>query len=75
MACADGTRSVRLTLLNTVRGRALRRQYQDVRVLRRRRGALLPEPAMRFYGERGEGFRALAVALQWGFPVRAIRRI
>ncbi len=33
------------------------------------------EPAIRFYGERGEGFRALAVALQWGFPVRAVRRI
>lgn len=33
------------------------------------------EPAVRFYGERGEGFRALAVALQWGFPVRAVRRI
>lgn len=33
------------------------------------------EPAVRFYGVRGEGFRALAVALQHGFPVRAIRRI
>lgn len=33
------------------------------------------EPAIRFYGERGEGFRALAVALQWGFPVKAVRRI
>jgi len=33
------------------------------------------EPAVRFYGERGEGFRALAVALQHGFPVRAVRRI
>lgn len=33
------------------------------------------EPAMRFYGERGQGFRALAIALQHGFPVRALRRI
>jgi hypothetical protein len=33
------------------------------------------EPAVRFYGVRGEGFRALAVALQHGFPVRATRRI
>ena len=33
------------------------------------------EPAVRFYGVRGEGFRALAIALQHGFPVRAARRI
>jgi len=33
------------------------------------------EPAVRFYGQRGEGFRALAIALQHGFPVRCIRRI
>ncbi len=33
------------------------------------------EPAVRFYGVRGEGFRALAIALQHGLPVRAIRRI
>jgi hypothetical protein len=33
------------------------------------------EPAVRFYGERGQGFRALAIALQHGFPVRALRRI
>jgi hypothetical protein len=33
------------------------------------------EPAVRFYGERGEGFRALAVSLQYGLPVRAVRRI
>ncbi len=38
-------------------------------------GHSYPEPAIRFYGERGEGFRALAVALQHGFPVRAVRRI
>ena len=33
------------------------------------------EPAVRFYGVRGEGFRALAVALQHGLPVRTVRRI
>ncbi len=33
------------------------------------------EPAIRFYGGRGEGFRALAIALQHGFPIRAVRRI
>ena len=32
------------------------------------------EPAIRFYGVRGEGFRALAVALQHGLPVREIRQ-
>jgi hypothetical protein len=38
-------------------------------------GHSYPEPAIRFYGERGEGFRALAIALQHGFPVRAVRRV
>lgn len=33
------------------------------------------EPTVRFHGERGQGFRALAVALQYGFPVRVLRRI
>ncbi len=33
------------------------------------------EPAVRFYGAHGEGFRALAVALQHDLPVRAVRRI
>jgi hypothetical protein len=33
------------------------------------------EPAVRFYGARGQGFRALAVALQYGLPVRAVRHI
>jgi hypothetical protein len=33
------------------------------------------EPAVRFYGVRGEGFRALAVALQHGLPVRAVHRL
>ena len=31
------------------------------------------EPTVRFYGERGQGFRALAVALQHAFPVKALR--
>lgn len=38
-------------------------------------GHSYPEPAIRFYGERGQGFRALAIALQHGLPVRAVRRI
>ncbi len=38
-------------------------------------GHSYPEPSIRFYGERSEGFRALAIALQNALPVRAIRRI
>ena len=38
-------------------------------------GHTYAEPAVRFYGVRGEGFRALVVALQHGLPARAIRRI
>jgi hypothetical protein len=37
-------------------------------------GHSYPEPAVRFYGDRTEGFRALAVAVQHGLPVRAVRR-
>jgi hypothetical protein len=38
-------------------------------------GHSFPEPTVRFYGGRGEGFRALAVALQVGpLPVKALRR-
>jgi hypothetical protein len=38
-------------------------------------GHSFPEPTVRFYGGRGEGFRALAVALQIGpLPVKALRR-
>ena len=33
------------------------------------------EPAVRFYGPRGEGFRALAAAVCHGLPVRSIRRL
>jgi hypothetical protein len=32
------------------------------------------EPTVRFFGQPEEGFRALAVALEHGFPVAAIRR-
>jgi hypothetical protein len=32
------------------------------------------ESTVRFYGEPGEGFRALAVAVQRGLPVRELRR-
>jgi hypothetical protein len=32
------------------------------------------EPTVRFFGQREEGFRALAIALERGFPVDAIRR-
>ena len=39
------------------------------------RGHSYPEPVVRFHGTRGEGFRALAVAVQNGLPVRAIRRL
>lgn len=38
-------------------------------------GHAYPEPTVRFFGDRSEGFRALAVALQHNFPVRALRRI
>ena len=39
------------------------------------KGHCYPEPTIRFHGERPEGFRALAVALQCGLPVYALRRI
>lgn len=38
-------------------------------------GHSYPEPAVRFYGDRSEGFKALAVAMQHGLPVVALRRI
>lgn len=36
--------------------------------------ALLTRSRVRFYGSRGEGFRALTIAVQRGLPVRAVRR-
>lgn len=37
-------------------------------------GHTYPIPTVRFHGGRAEGFRALAVALQHGFPVDSVRR-
>ena len=39
------------------------------------RGHTFPVPTIRFHGQRDEGFRALAVALQHGFPVSDLRRV
>ena len=38
-------------------------------------GHSFPEPTIRFFGERAEGFRALSVALQYNLPVFALRRV
>ena len=38
-------------------------------------GHTYPEPTIRFSGERPEGFRALAIALQNNLPVSRLRRI
>lgn len=37
-------------------------------------GHAYTEPTVRFHGERAEGFRALAVAVEHGLPVNALRR-
>jgi hypothetical protein len=37
-------------------------------------GHACAEPTVRFAGEREEGFRALAIALQHRFPIQAVRR-
>lgn len=37
-------------------------------------GHAFPEPTVRFYGHRDEGYRALAVVLQAGIRVSALRR-
>ena len=34
-----------------------------------------PEPTVRFHGQKGAGFRALAVAFEHGLRVTALRRI
>ena len=34
-----------------------------------------PVPTVRFHGERGEGFRALAIALQYRLMARRLRRV
>lgn len=38
-------------------------------------GHAYPEPAVRFYGDRFEGFRALGIALQHDLHVSSLRRI
>jgi hypothetical protein len=37
-------------------------------------GHSMPEPTVRFHGQRGEGFRALAIALEHALPVLDLRR-
>ena len=37
-------------------------------------GHSYPEPTVRFHGDRSEGYRALAVAIQSGLRVTALRR-
>lgn len=38
------------------------------------KGHSYPEPAVRFFGTKADGFRALAIAQTFGLPVRALRR-
>jgi hypothetical protein len=38
-------------------------------------GHSFAEPTVRFHGEQGEGYRAVAVALQAALPVAALRRV
>lgn len=38
-------------------------------------GHAYPEPTVRFHGQRAEGFRALAAALQAGLKVSGLRRV
>jgi hypothetical protein len=37
-------------------------------------GHSMPEPTVRFHGEKPDGFRALAIALENGLPVLDLRR-
>lgn len=37
-------------------------------------GHAFPEPTIRFYGNKGEGFRALALAITFDLPVSELRR-
>src|SRR5438309_4697877 len=37
-------------------------------------GHAFPEPTVRFYGDKAEGYRAASIALQLGLPVTALRR-
>jgi hypothetical protein len=38
-------------------------------------GHSYPEPTIRFHGDRAAGFRALAVAIEHGLHVKALRRV
>lgn len=38
-------------------------------------GHAYPEPTVRFYGDRSEGYRAIALALSRGFKVKDLRRV
>lgn len=38
------------------------------------KGHTYNEPTIRFHGDRSEGFKALAIVLQHGLPVAALRR-
>lgn len=38
-------------------------------------GHSFPAPTIRFHGQRDEGFRALALALQHALPVQHLRRV
>ncbi len=38
-------------------------------------GHAYPEPTVRFYGERSDGFAALAAAMNAGLPVAELRRV
>jgi hypothetical protein len=38
-------------------------------------GHAYPQPTVRFHGQRSEGLRALAVAIQAGLPVSELRRV
>ena len=38
-------------------------------------GHAYPEPTVRFHGDHAEGYRALAVAMRAGLPVKELRRV
>jgi hypothetical protein len=38
-------------------------------------GHAYPVPTVRFFGDREEGFRALAAAMKAGLPIRELRRV
>jgi len=38
-------------------------------------GHSYPEPTVRFHGASSEGYRAVAIAMTYGLPVRSLRRL